>query len=182
MSLAPQGERPGVKRGPYGKTMLRRFQIADSRIAFRRGGWATFSRGYDSQASTWACSAHMHHSREARAFICALRKISIRSVVHTATPVPKKSLSAVHTPQANASADASTGQSLSSRPRNRGRASSSKTPYNPRSTGSITFRRYLKTGGRSVCGFPCFFNSCGKCLRASSKTMSGAKNRTAWLV
>src|SRR5580698_10689211 len=66
--------------------------------------------------------AHASLTGGTRFYLC-LEKISTRSVVHTATPVPKKSLSAVHTPQANASADASTGQSLSSRPRNRCRAS-----------------------------------------------------------
>ncbi|HEX4535569.1 MAG TPA: glycosyltransferase [Candidatus Acidoferrum sp.] len=59
-----------------------------------------------------------HASSDSSASTWPWRKISIRLVVHTATPVPKKSASSVHTAHASPSAVANTGQSSSSRPSN----------------------------------------------------------------
>jgi hypothetical protein len=122
-----------------------------------------------------------HSSGDSSDCVRSLRKISIRLVVHTATPVPKKSASSVHTGHASPSAVASIGQSLSSRPRNRCRASLSKFAYSSGATGSMKFRKYSSDAETSAWGLPRLFKRRGKYFSASSKATSGAKKRTPWL-
>jgi hypothetical protein len=73
----------------------------------------------------------------------------MRFVVQTAIPVPKKSASSVQMPQASPRAQASMGQSVSSRPRKRSRASLYKDGINIRTNRLDEFSQIAERPRRS---------------------------------
>ena len=107
------------------------------------------------------------------------RKISIRLVVHTAMPVPKKSASSLQIPHSNARELAKTGQSSSSLPRKRLRASLSNMVYSSRSIGSIIVRKYASDLGTVHLVFPAFLKDCGKVFLSVLKCKIGSKETNA---